>query len=242
MKKEKAADTPVMWESSVLSPRTTVTPKAKTRLFTSQSSRFIPLPVEQYPVLDYLYSPISLPKKCQPLRKDLTYTLHYIGVCNGEMGILSQRKPIPVPLKSSPKHISTDTISLGNEANSLPQEYLRPSPHLYNEFLVHTFTKPHLLTPVSSPRDVKSGRQDVVVRGNYRNLHDIKPAVVGRKGISGWKLTTSRGNLPKKHDKNANTTPYFPLDMQKISFRKGTRQRNEAYLEQLRAKGVLKDQ
>jgi hypothetical protein len=110
----------------------------------------------------------------------LCYTVKYLGITNGEIGILSQRRPLASnrlrprttaftrphtsqllvnmmpPSKdpgdqlttlTTPLAATSPTLDTGTK-DTLPEEYLRPNPNKYDEFLVHRYSRPHQLSPV----------------------------------------------------------------------------------------------
>lgn len=251
----------VIWESSILSPRSTPTLKPKSRLFTSSSLRILkdfPLTEaseERYPLLKHLYSPLTHKDKQRRKPGEVFYSVKYVGVCNGEMGVLSQRKQLQFERKQRPFLPSTSPLlsgslentsgleALSNTKDPIPQEFLHPKPERYAEYLVHTYTRPRPLTAVSSMRKIEQPDTFTTLNpGRFnRALHDIKPAKISRNSISGWKLAT-----PKLH--RSKPSPAAPQPVQTpapqspllLSIQKGGRQRNEAYLQYLRLQGHLK--
>ena len=136
------------------------------------------------------------------------YSIKYLGITKGQIGILSKRTPIPylspleackdVPLtlinsSLSDRKVSSRMINrLINVPNPAPvnlefsvdkpekktEEENFPDPEIYNEKIIHTYARPKAL--VSVKRDL--GETEGLKR---------KPIVTpyNRVGISGWKLS-----------------------------------------------------
>ena len=260
MTSEYSQQSAVIWESSVLTPRSTPTPKSKSRLFTSSSLRILkdfPLTEaseERYPLLKHLYSPLTHRNRQQRETGEVFYSVKYVGVCNGEMGVLSQRKQLQFARKQRPFLPSTSPLLSGSLENTsglevlsgtkdpIPQEFLYPNPERYAEYLVHTYTHPRPLTASSVRKLEKADTFTTLDPGRFnRALHDLKPAKISRSSISGWKLTTPKPHrakpAPAVIQPVRTPAPQSPL---LLSIQKGGRQRNEAYLQYLRLQGHLK--
>ena len=137
------------------------------------------------------------------------YSVKYLGITKGQIGILSKRSPIPhlsplefckdVPLTlinsyaNEKRNSSRPGNKLGHVSNAEPlvtefsndksevyEEENFPDPENYNEFVVHTYARPKAL---------------VSVRKMYNNEEVTRKAVIvpyNRVGISGWKLSRPR--------------------------------------------------
>lgn len=135
------------------------------------------------------------------------YSVKYLGITKGQIGILSKRSPIPqlspletckdVPLTlinsyASEKRTNSRLANkLINNSNADPlitdfsndksedahEEENFPDPENYNEFVVHTYARPKALISVR-----KMFNNEEITR---------KPVIVpyNRVGISGWKLS-----------------------------------------------------
>lgn len=126
------------------------------------------------------------------------YSLKYLGITNGEIGILTQRKPIPlnhvkgvgcagIMKAKSVIHLISEGFEDGNQsydshverktreeaANTLDEEVLVPAPEKYNEFVVNRYLKARPLTPgkrVNTDLLSKSYHQRQCMEGNATAL------------------------------------------------------------------------
>jgi hypothetical protein len=136
------------------------------------------------------------------------YSIKYLGITKGQIGILSKRTPIPylspleackdVPLtlinsSLSDRKISSRMINrLINVPNPAPlnldfsvdkpekktEEENFPDPEIYNEKIIHTYARPKALVSVKKEFGEGEGSQRKPVVTPYN-----------RVGISGWKLS-----------------------------------------------------
>jgi len=240
-----------IWDSSLPYPTSRSTPsnQSKSRLFPPPSLRLLqtfqsPEASEApYPLLEHLYSPVARRDRLHREAGEVFYSVKYVGVCNGEMGVLSQRKALLSERQKRAVLPSNPTL-MGDSSSGLdavPQEFLHPAPERYAEYLVHTYTRPRPLTATNSVRTLaKSSSFATIEAGRfYQALHHIQPAKVPRRGVSGWKLTS-----PKQYAR-PRAVPFRPAPVPPRSplldsVQTGSRQRNEAYLQYLRLKGRSK--
>lgn len=164
------------------------------------------------------------------------YSVKYLGITKGQIGILSKRTPIPqlspletckdVPLtliNSSISHKKSDNRLINKLINNnktdalitdfsvekiedVPEEENFPDPEVYNEYVVHTYARPKAL---------------VSIRKAYNEEDTIKRPVIvpyNRVGISGWKLsrpkTAAESNSSKKRAKSRCFSRRIPKEKQ----------------------------
>lgn len=142
------------------------------------------------------------------------YTVKYVGITNGELGVLSQRKPLLSPksqfrylIPPGPLTPQPTTADMTNTA--LPAEFLRPNPSKYNEFIVHQYSRPRPLTASKRERGLASPvNQNWLIEGAKYGVSglDTAPAKVERKAVSGWKLS-----WPRSHSSFACRTKQKPV-------------------------------
>lgn len=130
------------------------------------------------------------------------YTVKYLGITNGELGVLSQRKPLvspkgqfryiipPGPLTPQPR--PTDLLK-----SAMPAEFFKPNPGKYDEFIVHQYSRPRPLT--ASKREkapLSPGSQNWLIEGAKCGaaVAEIVPAKAERLGVAGWKLAWPRSH------------------------------------------------
>lgn len=144
------------------------------------------------------------------------YSIKYLGITNGQIGILSKRAPMPqlsametckdVPLAiintsvndskssrnfgnliaSSAKKIENRPLSKDAFGNYIEDSF--PNPNEYNEFVIHTYARPRGLNAIR-----RSQKKEF-------SADAVKPAsaAIQRNGICGWKLTRPKTTVPKK--------------------------------------------
>ena len=71
-----------------------------------------------------------------------TYSVKYLGIAKGQIGILSKRLPMP------------QRSSVGKYLNAHPPaDNEAPRPEEYNEQVIHTYSRPKALIPVKKKQD-----------------------------------------------------------------------------------------
>lgn len=208
----------VIWESSIPDSWHRIFSKkqGKTRPPTSKSVRVLrtaqPSDMDhQLTTFDHLYRVDSSarPHTSPKISSESFYTVKYLGITNGEIGILSQRKPLVSPKSLSRTRPSTQQLSrLTTSAKELspspppsfymqsmeaakdvfPAEFLKPDPSKYDEYLVHTYSRPRRLNSVRKGSEQPHAAPLLPI---FRPVAAVKPL---RRGVSGWKLTR-----PKSH-------------------------------------------
>jgi hypothetical protein len=165
------------------------------------------------------------------------YSIKYLGVTRGQMGILSKRAPIPylspleackdVPLtlinasvadrrpasRIINKLITVPTaaenrVEVVEEPQKTEEEDEMPNPELYDEYVIHTYARPKALVTVR-----KSDTERMM-----EERHKPIEIPYHRVGISGWKLSRPKtaeieksrsfqGAKPKVQARKSNKTP-----------------------------------
>ena len=128
------------------------------------------------------------------------YTVKYVGITNGELGVLSQRKPLLSPknqyrtFAQGPLTPQVRTTSEEAGEERIPEEFVRPKPEKYDEFIVHKYSRPRPLTASRRERGPSPLTPNWCLEGSKCGTptHDVRPAKIERKGVSGWKLAWSR--------------------------------------------------
>jgi len=229
MKAEESPDYPeVIWESSIPDSwhRIFAKKQPRTRPPTSKSVRTLRTAQacesdHQLTTFDHLYRVDSSarPHTSPKVTSESFYTVKYLGITNGEIGILSQRKPLTSPkslartrpstqqmsrLTMSAKELSTPPSfymqSMEAAKDVFPAEFLKPDPWKYDEYLVHTYSRPRRLNSVKKEAE---NSHNAPLEAIFRPATAIKPL---RKGVSGWKLTRPKSHsalFRKKGDGNA---------------------------------------
>ena len=144
------------------------------------------------------------PRPSAPEESKSFYSIKYLGITNGEIGILSQRKPIPckslhshhLPKAQSLLHLLSDPVESLHPSYDSPleertrenaagtqddlEDSLVPEPERYNEFVVTKYLKARPLTPGKRGVEGKGSlayQRRVVGEGNQSalGLHYITP-------------------------------------------------------------------
>ena len=153
--------------------------------------------------------------------KSPLYSMKYLGITNGQIGILSKRAPIPYisPLeacKDVPFALINSSLNDRNKSTRLlnrlisnpeqlvfqpepAQENIEkieddfPDPNLYNEYIIHTYARPRGLMKVN-----KNDEPD-------QNQPVNKPIQIPyhRVGFSGWKLSRPKSSNPNRYSNSA---------------------------------------
>ncbi|OMJ68161.1 hypothetical protein SteCoe_34466 [Stentor coeruleus] len=180
------------------------------------------------------------------------YSIKYLGITNGQIGILSKRAPIPqlsametckdVPLAiintsandskssrnfgkliaSSVKKLENRPFSKEAFGNYIEDSF--PNPNEYNEFVIHTYARPRGLNAIR-----RSQKKEF-------SADAVKPAsaAMQRNGICGWKLTRPKTTVPKKEriDKGLDNrcTESFQIECKHLDINDGY---GEPYLKHL---------
>ena len=239
----------------------------------------------QMSTFDHLYYPPDMmqttsansyrPQTSPKINESSYYTIKYLGITNGEIGILSQRKPLTSPKStvrntvrpSTQQSVRSNLVSQGREWDQGPQtkaqppfgsevskdlfpvEFLRPNPERYDEYLVHTYTRPHPLNCVRKASDPHTHYSAVTTTlasdiskysKTFVPVHPVKPE---RRGVSGWKLTRpkSQGCIPKPRISSLpvkEKRETIVLKPNRPTTKPGVR--GEAYIEYLLLKKTLK--
>lgn len=187
-----------------LRPRRTVTPRPQSSLSARLISRKLQERLDLHSKVLYGEHTAGEPGyKRDPspaANENQYYTVKYLGITNGELGVLSQRKPLvspkgqfryvipPGPLTPQPR--PTDLLS-----SALPAEFLKPNPGKYNEFIVHQYSRPRPLTASKREKGPASPTsQNWLIEGGKCGTAEIGPAKAERQGVAGWKLAWPRSH------------------------------------------------
>lgn len=191
------------------------------------------------------------------------YSVKYLGITNGEIGILSQRKPIPcksfysrpLPKAQSLLHLLPNPVDSLHQSYDSPleeltreeaagtqddlEDSLRPAPERYNEFVVTKYLKARPLTPGKrgSEKGGMGYQRRRVEEGNNSalGLHYITPEFQpARRQRRG----ISGWKLSRPHSSVALARPaqsFFPKDASSTSFLPAASQSDhpEAYIQYL---------
>lgn len=144
------------------------------------------------------------------------YSIKYLGVTKGQIGILSKRAPIPFmsPLetcKDVPMTLINSSVGEKKSASRIlnkiltqpmqpvfradpPEEPIEkepdedfPNPEAYDEFVIHTYARPKALVTVH--------REDFFEESD--SIHKPVQIPYHRVGISGWKLSRPKSSNPR---------------------------------------------
>ncbi|OMJ86006.1 hypothetical protein SteCoe_12574 [Stentor coeruleus] len=164
------------------------------------------------------------------------YSIKYLGITNGQIGILSKRNQIPQSsaietYKDTPLVIintsGNDNKSSRNLINSLANKLenfpskeplgnyiddLIPNSNDHNEFIIHTYARPRALNAIR-----RSQKKEF-------SADAVKPAsaALQRNGICGWKLTRPKTTVPKKERLNKSCIEKFQIECKHLDI-------NDAY-------------
>lgn len=138
------------------------------------------------------YSPLHLlhTEQHSPSGSAPYYSIKYVGITNGEIGVLSHRKPLPSPYRTQ----CDETESWEAAAQRLPAEFVRPTPEKYDQFMVHKYSRPRGLSTVRKNTEQTAGER----LRRRRRSHSPRQVSAGRTGVSGWKLTRRRSHFVTK--------------------------------------------
>lgn len=213
-----SSNNPFRWESSIpdylkspsKSIKSAIVSKRRLSLVNNikKSDSFSQDPINKMPTVQS--SPLDL-KSNPPC-----YSIKYLGVTKGQIGILSKRAPIPYmsPLdtcKDVPLTLINHTGRYTKASNRIlnkilsepiqtvfkpdPPEILIekvseekfPSPEAYDEYVIHTYARPKALVTIHKEDSYES------------NEVQHKPVQIPyhRVGISGWKLSRPKSSKPQ---------------------------------------------
>ena len=255
----------VIWESSIPDSwhRIFAKKKAKTRPATSKSVRVLRSAQgfevdRQMTTFDHLYhiDSSSRPQTSPKSSSDHFYTIKYLGITNGEIGILSQRKPLVSPkglsrTRPSTQQMSRLTTSVKDLSQSpqpsfymqtmeavkdnFPAEFIKPDPGKYDEYLVHKYSRPRRLNSVK--KESLRGRE-VPAEAVFHPVTAVKPE---RRGVSGWKLTRPKSHTALLKPKVSATPAQQKRDTVILQSIASPTPRCEAYIQYLLLKKKLKE-
>jgi hypothetical protein len=167
------------------------------------------------------------------------YSIKYLGITNGKIGILSKRSPIPhmspletckdVPLvyinssisnSRSSKHLIS-SVEVPNKIRGNDGDRYFPNPEQFNEFVVHTYARPRGLNAIHL--------------GKKKEFSVLNTRIVAkslqRSGITGWKLRRPKTSSARRiRNEGAEGEKKLYVECKHIEVKEGVDMRSKSTL------------